>query len=342
VIKWSPELAKYVGRPTVAALTLLLGTALIVAGWLAERHRYLSSLLLQAGLTVLLVLPLLLLERLFEHRITESETRTAREVGGVTRDVEAVSAQLAETRRSLADLNAETGGRLKEAADAETALVAAARSEPNFETIRHLFRRADQLHAISDDGLRVGFPGQWERVRFRYLSVVAPQAVGGEPQPVFFLIIEDPTGKSTAVQIVWPADQSPADALVALADAWKRAGSYPGDAAIDAERIFGRLIDSLGVAISSRRTAGDGQLSPLVELLSPTWAMTDFGLEHVPMYYPIPRSELIKPEDLAHWRTHMTDKAWVNEENEDARATGEPDFWMVSELASTFFAAHAE
>lgn len=289
---------------------------------------------------MLLVLPLLLLERLFEHRIAESETRTAREVGGVTRDVEAVSVQLAETRRSLADLKAETGGRLKEAADAETALVDAARAEPSFDTIRALFRRADELNAVSEHGLRVGFPGQWERVRFRSLSSVSPQAAGGETEPVFFLIIENPAGKSIGVQIAWSFAESAANALVALADAWKRAGTYPGDGTIDAQWIFGQLIESLGVAIRSRRTAGDGQLSPLIELLSSTWAMTDFGLEHVPMHYTIPRSELIRSDDVAHWRKHMTDKEWVNEENERSRAAGEPDFWMVSELGNKFFAAH--
>ena len=321
-------------------LTLILGIALILVGWHFEHKRYLSSLLLQTGLTVLLVLPPLWLERLFEHRIAESETKTAREFGGVTRDVEAVSVQLAATRQSLADLKAETGGRLKEAADAEIALVDEARADPTFDRIRRLFQRADELQAVSEHGLRVAIPGQWERVRFRSLSAVSPETIGGATEPVVFLIIEDPTGKPIGVQTVWGPEQSPADALVTLADAWKRAASYPGDAAIDAEWIFGRLIESLGVAIRSRRTAGDGQLSPLIELLSTTWAMTDFGLEHLPMYYVIPGAELIEQADLSQWRTHMAEKSWVEEENEQARAAQEPDFWMVSELGHNFFAAH--
>jgi hypothetical protein len=328
-------------RRAAVVFTLLLGVVLVFVGSRVEHHRYLSSLLLQAGLTVFLVLPLLWLERLFEHRISESETRTAREVGGVASDVEAVSLQLAETRRTLADLKAETGGRLKEAADAETALVEAARATPTFDTVRGLFRRADELQAVSEHGVRVEVPGQWERVRFRSLSTV-PSDADDEAKPVFFLIIEDSAGDSIGVQVVWSPDQSPTDALVALADAWKRTGSYPGDSAIDAEWIFGRLVDSLGVAIHSRRTGGDGQLSPLIELLSATWAMTDFGLEHVPTYYPIERSVLIAEDDLSHWRTHMREKGWVEEENEQARSKGEPDFWMVSELAHNFFAAHPE
>jgi hypothetical protein len=157
---------------------------------------------------------------------------------------------------------------------------------------------------------------------------------------VFFLIVEDPAGKSIGVQTVWSPLHLPSDALVALADAWKRAGTYPGDTAIDAEWIFGRLIESLGVAIRSRRTAGDVQLSPMIELLSTTWAMTDFGLEHVPMYYAIRGAELVAQDDLSNWRTHMAEKSWVEEENERARAAQEPDFWMLSELGHKFFAAH--
>lgn len=338
--RWLSKQAKRFGRRLAAVLTLLLGTALVLAGWRLEHQRYLSSLLLQAGLIVFLVLPLLWLERLFERRIADSETKTAREVGGVSHDVEAVSVQLAQTRRSLADLNAETAGRLKEAAEAEAALVAAARAGPTFDTIRSLFQRAGELQAISEHGLRVAIPGQWERVRFRGLKAVSRETDGGVTEPGFLLIVEDPTGKSIGVQTVWAPNQSPSDALIALADAWKRAGSYPGDSAIDAERILGRLIDSLGVAIQSRRTAGDGQLSPLVELLSTTWAMTDFGLEHVPMYYPIPGAELVEQDDLSHWRTHMAEKSWVEEENKQALAAREPDFWMVSERGHKFFAAH--
>jgi hypothetical protein len=331
---------KRVPRRPVAAVTLLVGAGLVVAGSEVQDEHYVSSLLLQAGLTVLLVLPLLGLERLFEHRVAESEAQTTREVGSVARDVEAVSVQLADTRRTLADLKAETSGRLQSAADAEAALVEEARAGPSFENVRRLFQRADDLQAISDHGLRVAVPGQWERLRFRSLSAVSPVGVGGNTDPVIFLIVENPAGRSIGVQTIWSSDQTPSDALVAVADAWKRAASYPGDSAIDAEQIFRQLVDSFGTALESRRAGGDGQLSPLIEMLSSTWAMTDFGLEHVTAYYPIEAKELIAEDDLAHWRGHMADKAWVGEENEHARDAGEPDFWMVSELAHKFFVAN--
>jgi hypothetical protein len=329
-----------VSRPLAAVVVVGLGAGLIVAGWLLDSHDYSSALLRESGIIVLLVLPLLWIEHLFEQRIQASEKQTRHEVGAVAEDVVAMSTRLTESRQSLSDLQEQTSNRLQAAADAETALAKEARHQPSFDTINELFRRADELHTISEHGLRVVIPHQWERLRFQNLNTVASVASGEPSQPVFVLTVEDTAGKAIGVKTVWEPGQSPADALLALADAWKRVAGYPGDSAFDAEWIFGRLIDTVDLAIRSRRTSGDGQLSPLIELLSAHWAMTDFGLEHVPMYYPIPRGELIADSELTNWRRHMGDKPWVSEENEASRQTQEYDFWMVSEVAHIFFAAH--
>jgi hypothetical protein len=321
-------------------VVVALGAGLIVAGWLLDSHDYLSSLLRESGIVVLFVLPLLWVEHLFERRIEASETQTRREVGEVAQDLTAVSARVADARQSLSDLQEQTSNRLQAAADAEAALTVEARNQPSFDTINKLLRRANELHAISEHGLRVVIPHLWERLRFQSLNVVAGIASGESSQPVFVLTVEDTAGKSIGVKSVWEPGQSPADALLALADAWKRVAGYPGDSAFDAEWIFGRLIETVDLAIRSRRTSGDGQLSPLIEMLSAHWVMTDFGLEHVPMYYPIPRGELIAESELTGWRQHMGDKPWVSEENEASRQTQEYDFWMVSEVAHIFFAAH--
>ncbi len=336
-----PLTPKRVPRRLVAFFTVLTGGVLILVGSKIQHQHYTSSLLLQAGLTVLLVLPLLALERLFEYRVAESEAQTSREVGKVARDVEVVSVQLQDTRRTLADLKAETSGRLQQAANAETDLVDEARANPTFEHVNSLFRRAGEVQAISEHGLRVVIPGQWERLRFRGgLTVVPRGPATAAPEPVIFLAVEDPAARGIGVRTVWDASRSPADILVALAEAWKRVASYPGDAAIDAEQIFGHLVDSFDTAIQSRRAGGDGQLSPLIEVLSPTWAMTDFGLEHLGDYYPIEARDLLDEDDLAHWRGHMAEKVWVTEEDREARRDGNPDFWMVSELAHKFFLAN--
>ena len=329
-----------VPRPLAAVAVVAIGAGLIAAGWLLDSHDYSSSLLRESGILVLFVLPLLWVEHLFERRIEASEKQTRREVGEVAQDLTAVSARVSEARQSLSDLQEQTSSRLQAAADAEAALTVEAREQPSFDTINKLFRRADELHAISEHGLRVGLPHLWERLRFQSLNVVASVASGEPSQPVLVLTVEDTAGKSIGVKAVWEPQQSPDDALLALAAAWKPVAGYPGDSVFDAEWIFGRLIDSVDLAIRSRRMSGDGQLSPLIELLSAHWAMTDFGLEHVPMYYPIPRGELIADSELTGWRQHMGEKPWITEEKEAARQTREYDFWMVSEVAHIFFAAH--
>lgn len=253
--------ARSVSRSVVAALTVALGAGLIVAGWLLDSHGYSSSLLRESGVTVLLVLPLLWIEHLFERRIEASEKQTRREVGEV-------AAGLAETRESLSELREQTSNRLQATADAEAALAEQARDQPSFDTINGLFRRADELHSISEDGLRVVVPHLWERLRIRSLDAVASTASGEPSQPGFVLTVEDAAGKSIGVKTVWEPRQSPADALLALADAWKRVAGYPGDSAFDAEWIFGKLIDTLDLAIRSRRTSGDGQLSTYRAALS--------------------------------------------------------------------------
>jgi hypothetical protein len=313
---------------------------LIAAGWLLESQQYLSALLRETGIIVLLVLPLLWIENLFEQRIQASEKQTRDEVGAVAEDVVAMSTRVAKTRQSLSDLQGQTSKRLQAAGDAETALAKEARDQPSFDTISKLFRRADELHAISKHGLRVVIPHQWERLRFHSLNAVARTESGEQPQPVFLLTVDHVAGNSVGVRTVWEAGQSPTDALLAVADAWKRSGGYPVDSAIDAEWIFGKLIDSLELAIRSRRTGGEGQLSPLIEMLSTNWVMTDIGLEHVPIFYTIPRGELIAESDLEDWRRHMREKPWVAEENEAARQTEDYDFYMVSEAAHLFFVAH--
>ena len=283
---------------------------------------------------------MLWIEQLFELPIKASEQQTRHEVGKKLRVSTAVSARVAETRQSLSDLQEQTSDRLQAAAEAETALAVEARDQPSFDTIDKLFRRADELHAISDHGLRVVIPHQWERLRFQTLNEIQSTASGESSQPAFVLTVEDSAGKPIGVKTVWELGQSLADVLVAVADAWKLSGEYPGDSVFDAEWIFGKLIDSLDLAIRSRRTGGEGQLSPMIELLSTNWVMTDVGLEHVPIFYTIPRGELIAESDLEDWRRHMREKPWIATENEVAQQNESYDFYMVSQVAHLFFVAH--
>jgi hypothetical protein len=80
----------------------------------------------------------------------------------------------------------------------------------------------------------------------------------------------------------------------------------------------------------------------MIEMVSETWALTDFGLEYVPSYYTIRRNELVSEEGVFRWRQHMREKIWVEREDAAAQGTGNPDFWMITEAAHLFFGAAGE
>lgn len=329
-------------RRLVIGVVVTVGAGLIVTGWLADPDSYLSSLLLELGATVLLVLPLLWIERVLERRVETSEARTRVRVDDVADEISGLSESVAETRQSLADVQEQLASRLQESANADRDLVTNARHDFSFDALDAVFQRAAELGSLSARGLRVAIAGQWERLRFRRVSEAEPEEPASHTQPLIWLSIEDPAGNDIGVSVVWRRDETIIDAMATLAEAWTRKGSYPGDSALDLERILERLLLSLEVAIQSRRTRGEAQFHPLIEMPSASWAMTDLGLENIPEdYYAIQASALVTIEELTHWRRHMQDKLWVKAQDELARATYDADFWMVSEVAHQYFAARA-
>jgi hypothetical protein len=147
--------------------------------------------------------------------------------------------------------------------------------------------------------------------------------------------VEGVRGDPLGIAVNWGPEEGAAAALAVLVELWTRAGSYPGNSVLDPTQIFPPLIDTLDLAIQSRRSRGEDQLSPIIEKLSKEWLLTDYGLEHLLVPYWIEGKELA--EDVEGWRRHMREKTWVLEENKRAQAAGEPDFWLVSEIASKFF-----
>jgi hypothetical protein len=312
----------------VGGLTLLVGAGAIAAGWLLDDHTYASSLLQNAGVALLLLVPLFAAERAFTSRVR----RTEQEAREVRRDVAVVETRLNTTAATLEEIESELETELDAAATADAELTDAARAGISVETLGTLFHRASELGALSRHGLRVVVPHQWERFRFGWSEMPGPPEV--EPGSIR-VSVEGVRGDSLGIAIEWTPEMPAAAALSELVDIWTRTGSFPGKGVLEVERIFPPLVDSLELAISERREGGEDTLSPLIERVSREWAMTDFGLEHIGYPYWIRGKELA--EDVDNWRRHMWGKTWVLEEDERAKEAHEPDFWMVSEVASKFF-----
>jgi hypothetical protein len=319
-------------RSGLAGLIVVAGAGLIGLGWLLEERGYLSSLLQAIGVTALLVLPLLLFERIFERRIAESERSTEQRVETVRRDVESVERQVANTRHQLGQLQEGLASRLDQAAEADERLSQAAREDVSFESVCQLFQRARELRAISPRGVRVPLHGLWERFR---CQLVSEDSADGKNE-VIRLSVEAADGTDLGISHKWKSGATPIEALSHLAEGWKRAASYPGDSALNADAVFGWLIETLAIAIESRTKRGvDSQLHPLIERLSKTWVMTDFGLEHLENAYVIRANDLV--DEPEHWRRHMLEKRWVKEEDRIAERENSDDFWMISSVAIGFF-----
>jgi hypothetical protein len=308
-------------RWTIGIALTALGAAMILAGWLADDKTYLSSLLLQIGSVALLVLPVLYFERVFEARLERAEADSERRVSRVRDDLETVSRSVAELRSALQD-------RFAAAEAADRSAVAQARGHVSFENVRDAVMRAHQVKGISAHGLRVRIDSLWQR-----LKVTLDDAAPGELR----LSVEDARGGPIGVDVAWRQGEDVVDALASLAERWKATGEYPGDSALNAAQIVGDLLDSVELVLESRRRGGDEQLSPLIEVASEHWAITDIGLEHLgePPYW-------IQAEDLTRRadeiRAHVAQKTWVREEDERAQDKGGDDFWMVAERARMFFA----
>jgi hypothetical protein len=326
------------GRPPrwlVGIVVVALGLLFVGAGWLLDGHAYASSLLQNLGVGFFLVVPLLIIEGLLAQRVDAAERANTERVAEVSRDVQAVETRVRTAEQDLGQLRHELSSRLQDAADADDAMADRAREAFSFGALQELISRALELKAISARGVRARFAYIFECLRVTPVHLETPD--GGAPTDGFLLIVEDGTGAEIA-RSIWTSDQSPTDALLAVAQAWKATGEYHDDSVMDAEVVFGRLINALRVAIERRGRQGDAKMHPLIELVSPTWALTEYGLEHVGQPYQVPGTEVASDEGLEDWRRHMREKIWVHEEDQEAKQNGEFDFWVVSQVAHGYFA----
>src|ERR1700754_1545863 len=122
----------------MGVMTVLAGASLIAAGWLLDSDEYPSSLLQNAGVAVLLLVPLFAVERTFTHRVKRNE-RASRDV---QRDLSLVETRLNSTVTSLDEISQDLGEELEASSAANAGLGERARQEISPETIGALFERA--------------------------------------------------------------------------------------------------------------------------------------------------------------------------------------------------------
>jgi HAMP domain-containing protein len=298
-----------------------IGVGLALAGDVEE---YASSSLLEIGATLLLVVPLLFVERALERRVERVRSTTEESVGKVEKDVQVLRDEVGEATSRIGELRSEFLDQVGQRREHDERAVTEAREAISWESIAALLDRAESLGGVSEDGVRVKLPHLWERVRFRQVRTEPPE--GGESEPMTWISVETVGGEEVGIRAIWKPGEKAIDPLLRLAEEWQKEGTYPGDSTLDPDQLFGGLVDALETAIRSRTNErGTEALNALIEKVNDRWAITDFGLEHLGQpEYSIKKEDIVS--DPAMRREHMLDKTWVTEHADEFR-----EAFMVAE-----------
>jgi hypothetical protein len=287
--------------------------ALIASGFLDGDGEWVSSLLLDTGTVLLLALPLLLVERLFERRVEQVERDTAAQVAGVRDEVATVREDVA---AALGRLQDQTDARLGEQREADEATVEQARQDVSYENVRRLLDVANRLRAVSSAGVRVPVSGALgPRVKFHEFTVI--RALGPEGKE-FSASVVDVEGQDLAARAVWSPNERGPEVFAALVESWQRQGTYPGQGFLDTDSVFEGLITTLAMVIARRRQGAQQSLGPIIERISEHWVLTERGMEH--LGFPPYVIDAAKVRDQpAITRDHMLEKTWVLAQEEEFR-----------------------
>lgn len=256
--------------PMLWVLVLLVaGGAALVGGGFAVDDDYLAGVMLEIGAGLFIAVPLIVLERLLEGRISDARTEAREGIDSVRSEVEGVARDVRDTRLRVDELGAATRRQIDAARAADAEGLRALRDDVSQGNTLRVLRRAQALGAVDAGGVRVAMPGCGMRLRF------AP-AAGDAVE----LTVEEPGGEPLARER-WDAGEPTDGVLARLAEALQVQGRYPGDESFDAEAIFGLLADAVDATTSVRTNGRAGEpLGAAVELVGP-WVVSARGLEHL-------------------------------------------------------------
>ncbi len=129
---------------------------------------------LEIGATLLLVVPLVFVERALERRVERVRSSTEESVGKVEEDVQTLRDEVGEATSGIGELRAEFLDQVGQRREHDESAVTEAREAISWESIAALFDRAESLSAVSGAGVRVKLPHVWDRVRFRQVRTEPP------------------------------------------------------------------------------------------------------------------------------------------------------------------------
>ncbi|MFD0532421.1 hypothetical protein [Kitasatospora arboriphila] len=258
---------------------------MVVAGWLIQGADYVPGFLLQIGSTLVLIVPIALLER----RLTGTEQNTEA-LGRELREVGEQLGRTAEQVQQLGRLSLEDGFSQRDAALRE------AESRPGQQSVARALREAQTIGAVSAKGVRVAPEGHPDSLRFR------PVAGSREGLDVR---VESPDGAKVSDWQAWRPGEHDRKVCRRLDAAARTAGLEP-------QRLAALPVSSLIalVRLAVSRHSGEGRdLGAVVQAATAEWVVSDEGLYGRQLPYRIPRQVLereLAPAELDTYRARNT------------------------------------
>lgn len=260
-------------RMLIALGSLAGGAALIVAGWLFDETGYWGAASLEVGAAMLLVAPLVYIERLLERRIATSETRTRGEVESVRTEVEGVRQEVAEARRRVDELQGEVAEELREEDNALLQRIDELGESISFDDLHGRLVEAAREGFIAGSGIRVPVPGGDNRMAFTTVALEGEAGAGS----AIWCSLQGPTG-AVLSKTVWQPGEAPGDFWKRVVRDARREGVYESGLG-EVGQIVRGMSETLRRAVELRSGERNREVGPIVELLPSGWAVTDDGLD---------------------------------------------------------------
>jgi len=300
-------------RKLLAIGTGLIGASLIVFGFGLDgiSSSYWSSLCLELGAASLLVIPILWIQNNLQAQVDQVRKDTDAEVEGVRANVESIRTDVAAAQVSIGELGDLLAERLNKQAREDDVLISEAEADPSFEKIHLLYDRAQDLGSIDPRGIRMRLDELWFWIRIQTVTKV----VMSPSEMPFELSLQDFRGHDLGPSALWYGGETLVDPIHKLTNEWIKAGSYPGNA-INPDALARDLIRFLRIAVRSRTEMPVGKAhAPLIEIPTPSWAITKLGLERVEWpSYEIPIEDIIKDPEMR--KQHLLSKTWLEDDTD--------------------------
>ncbi|MEU4487692.1 hypothetical protein AB0H94_22875 [Streptomyces purpurascens] len=258
-----------------------LGASMVAGGWMMDGLAYVPGFLLEIGVTLLLLVPIALLEQ----RLRQTERQT-RELNEGLRRVDQQVRRTAEDVQRLGQGSVEGGF-----TDREAALDAAA-SRRDQPSIRRALQQAQEMGAVSVEGVRLR-PAGLDDARLRFRPARDRRNV------VVRMEAESGGATVTSPWEPWrPGENARRLCRRLNALACEMGVEGPGMRHLP----FEQLVTLLRLAVASH--TGDGRdLGAVIELAHEEWVVSDDGLYGRPWPYRVPRALIVgdAADDVAQY-----------------------------------------